>query len=271
MGGTVGNAVLRRSLVETDQEGRSIGKFVFAKKILGTLAIVVQYTYSHPPVSGRTGKLQDLRRLIAALETAGKIGRAPFIDERSNLDAPAATGIEGGGGLEHFKPNHGGAGEIDIERFGGSKRQVEDATFDKRAAISDTQQSGAAGLDVGDTHDGAKRQREVGRGHGVHVVDLAIRAAAIVIWRSVPTGGAGLLEDGLGIGRDGNFRLSGRRGRRRSLGGRLRRRRRRWWNRDLGALVSATDKKSRAQKEREQRRAKTGPAMIHEFLRCDSR
>jgi hypothetical protein len=45
----------------------------------------------------------------------------------------------------------------------------------------------------------------MGGGHGVHVVDLAIRSAAVVVGRSVPTGEAGLGLDRLGAEWDHRF------------------------------------------------------------------
>jgi hypothetical protein len=36
----------------------------------------------------------------------------------------------------------------------------------------------------------------------VHIVDFAIRSAAVVIWRAVPTGEAGLDQQGFGVGRN---------------------------------------------------------------------
>ncbi len=53
------------------------------------------------------------------------------------------------------------------------------------------------------------------RGELVHVEDFAIRAAPVVIRRPVPARHAGLREQGLGVGSEFIFWLSG------GLGGRL--------------------------------------------------
>src|SRR5437868_14934917 len=45
------------------------------------------------------------------------------------------------------------------------------------------------------------------RGHGIHVVDLAIRSAPVVIGSAVPTGLSNFGRNRLAIWRDGEFRV----------------------------------------------------------------
>lgn len=187
-------------LIQTNQEDGSGGDFGFADHGLGALSVVVGDSHAHPPVSGWTGEFLNLGSLVAALETAGCVGGAFLVGERADLNGPASANVEGGGSLENFEADPCGAGEVDVDGFGGGQRKIEDAAFDEGPAIGDAQLRGMAGLEIRNTHDGAERQGEVRGGHGIHVVDFAIRSAAIVIWRAVPARHAGLFEDGLGAG-----------------------------------------------------------------------
>ena len=47
------------------------------------------------------------------------------------------------------------------------------------------------GLYIRHAHDRTQRQRAVRGGHGVHVIDFAVRSAAVVVRRSIPTGEPG--------------------------------------------------------------------------------
>jgi hypothetical protein len=132
-------------------------------------------------------------------------GGALLVGEGSDLNGPAASDIKRRGSLENFEADFCRAGAVDVESLGGGEREIEDAAFNERAAIGNAQHCGMAGLYICYTYDGAEREREVRGGHGVHVVDFAIRAAAIVIRGTIPARHTGLLEDGLGAG--GNFDL----------------------------------------------------------------
>ena len=48
-----------------------------------------------------------------------------------------------------------------------------------------------SGLEIGDADDGTERIGAMGGGHGVHVVDLAVGSATVVVGRAVPTGESG--------------------------------------------------------------------------------
>ena len=62
-----------------------------------------------------------------------------------------------------------------------------------------------AGLYVGDAHDRSQRIRAMRGGHGVHVVDFAVRSAAVVVGRTVPAGESSFGGEGLGAGREGGL------------------------------------------------------------------
>ena len=77
----------------------------------------------------------------------------------------------------------------------------------ERTAVVDAYLGGGAGGEVGDPYDGVERQRLVGRGVGVHVVELAVGGGTAVKVGAVP-GGSALLRLPV-AGGDGDGRLLG--------------------------------------------------------------
>jgi len=89
--------------------------------------------------------------------------------------------------------------------LGGSEREIDDASGNEGAAVGDADESAVSGLEVGDAHDGTERKSAMRGGHGVHVVDFAVRSTAVVVGRAVPAGESGFGGDGLGAGGEGGL------------------------------------------------------------------
>src|SRR6202040_3362022 len=107
------------------------------------------------------------------------------------------SGRGGGcGGLHQFYFYLGDSGLVDVKFFGGRQGEIDDASGNEGAAVGDADQRGGAGLYIRDTHDRTQRIGAVGGGHGVHVVDFAVRSAAVVVGGAVPAGESGFSGDG---------------------------------------------------------------------------
>ena len=90
----------------------------------------------------------------------------------------------------------------DVRLLGRGQREIDNSSFHKGTAIGDSHDGRMPGLEVGDSHRRSQGKSEVGGGQLIHVIDFAIRAAAVVIWSPVPTGFAGF--DGKGFRPFGN-------------------------------------------------------------------
>src|SRR5580692_4007092 len=137
-------------------------------------------------------------------------------------------------------------------------------------------------LQIGDAHDRSQRQSKMRRRHGVHVIQLAVRSAPVVIWSAIPARHPRLLKDGLRSG--GNLdllvfssasRFFARRCWRWNSRGRffLLRRRRGWCLR-LRMFMPAAAQKYAAQQEKKQKTSSRGIARnkaAQELLCCVSR
>src|SRR5262249_11327904 len=84
------------------------------------------------------------------------------------------------------------------------QRKVKNAVSHERAAVGDAHYCRSASLEIGHSSDGIQRQRLVSCGERVHIVNMTIGAAAIVIRGSIPAG-------------DANFRVKNPRVRSRNL------------------------------------------------------
>src|SRR5690348_9212685 len=106
--------------------------------------------------------------------------------ERTDLNFPFSAAINWGWCREdvHLDPRR--AGLPYIHCFRSSERKVEHPFADEWPAIGDAHNGRGAGLCVRDAHDTIQRQRAMRGGHLIHVINFAIRAAPIVVWRAVP-------------------------------------------------------------------------------------
>ena len=109
------------------------------------------------------------------------------------------------GGLHQFHFHLGDAGLVDVEFFGGGEREIDDASGNERAAIGDADERGGSSLHISDAHDGAQGISAVSSGHGVHVVDFAVRSAAVVVRRPVPASESGFGGDWTRVGGKGRL------------------------------------------------------------------
>ena len=178
----------------------------FGGELLGAFVVVAKDAHANPPIAGRAGEAQNFGGAIAAREVPREFSGSIFMGKSANLNGPFSAGSEGSRRLHDFDANFRDTGLIDIELVGGGEREIDDASGDERAAIGDAHENRVICLEIGDAHDRSERQRTVCGGHGVHVVDFAVRSATGVIGRSVPTG-----ESGLRCQRDcagGNSRFS---------------------------------------------------------------
>jgi len=89
-------------------------------------------------------------------------------------------------------PDHGDARLPDVHFLGRRLRKVEDPAFNKGPTVGNSYEYRVSGLYVDHADNRTQRKRSMGRGHGVHVVDFAIRTTPVVIWASIPTGEARL-------------------------------------------------------------------------------
>src|SRR5947207_6879869 len=107
--------------------------------------------------------------------------------EGANLHGPLSASVKRSRSLGQLDSYPGGTRSPHINSLGRSHREIDDALANKRATISDAYHCGTPGLDVSDTNETVQWERSVGGGHRMHVVKLSIRAATVVIWRTVPT------------------------------------------------------------------------------------
>src|SRR6185437_983356 len=75
--------------------------------------------------------------------------------------------------------------------------EIEHSFADEWPAVGDAHNGRGAGFCVRDAHDAVQRQRAMCGGHLIHVIDFAIRAAPVVVGRTVPARKAGLAVDRL--------------------------------------------------------------------------
>ena len=173
----------------------------------GALAVVIENTYPHPPISNGAIEAQYSGRVVTPGEAVGQLRSGVFIAECAYLHCPASPDVQRSGSFEYFQTNHGDARPPNVYLFGRSKRKVEDASGNKRPAIGNANQGRIAGLEIGYAHDGTQRQSAMGRRHGIHVINFSVGAAPVIIGRTIPTGETGLHIDRLRIRRNHNRRF----------------------------------------------------------------
>ena len=167
--------------------------------------VVVEDAHADPPVSRGAGEAQHFGGVIAAREMVGELGGCLLVRESADLHRPFPARFKRCGRLHHFYFYLRDARLHHIELARGGERQVNHAAGDERAAVGDADQRGVSGLDVGDAHDRSQGQGAVGGRHGVHVVDFAVRSAAVVVRRAVPAGESSLGGERSGIGGNCGF------------------------------------------------------------------
>lgn len=172
---------------------------------MGAIVVVVEDADADPPVSGGAGEARDVGRVIAAGEVIGELGGRVLVGESANLYGPFSGRVGRRGGLHQFDFHLGDTGLPNIEFASGGEGEIEDASGNEGAAVGDADECGVSGPDIGDAHDRAERISAVSGCHGVHVVDFAVRSAAVVVGRTIPAGESGFSGEGPGIGGEGGF------------------------------------------------------------------
>lgn len=167
--------------------------------------VVIQHTDTNPPVSSRAFESQDFSRLIAAGDVVGEFACGFLVGHASDLDGPFSERSGGGSGLHQLDLYLRDACLHQVDFPCGRERKVDDSSGNKRTTVGDPHQRSAPCLYVCDADDRAQGKGSMRGSHGVHVIDLAIRSATIVIRRPVPTGEACLGLKRLGSDRDHRF------------------------------------------------------------------
>jgi hypothetical protein len=194
------------ALVQTHQKHGAFGGFGLRCKLLGPFMIILRHAHANPPIPGRAGKTQDFCGAVAAGEMVRHLTRNLFVRETTDLNGPFFAGAADGGRLHQFNFDLGNTGLLHIYLFGRGKREIDDASSNKGPAVGDADESVGPSLHIRYPHYGAESVSAMCRGHGMHVVDLAVRRAAVVVRRTIPTG-----ESDLAVKRFcvcGNLRLS---------------------------------------------------------------
>lgn len=174
-------------LIQPHEKHRSFGRMGCRGKLLGAIMVVAEDTDANPPIAGRTGEAQHFGGAIAPSEVTGEIRGGAFMRESADLHGPFSTRVKRNRRLHHFDANLRDTRLIDIDLTGGCKREVDNASGNERAAIGNAHESGMICLEIGYAHNRSERQRTVRGGHGVHVIDFAVRPASRVIGRPIPT------------------------------------------------------------------------------------
>lgn len=168
---------------------------------------------AHPP-SGGTLEGDDFRVDVALEQVGFLLLGVDLGGEGAYLDAPTTTGghvwrerrcVKG------FDADLDDAGTVDSGALGCGKREVDDAAADKGAAVGDTNDDAFAVGEIGDADDGTEWESKVSGGHGVLVVDGAVRAFAASVRWTVPAGEADGGVEGLAMEqcRAGGRRVAG--------------------------------------------------------------
>ena len=177
-----------------------------AQNGLRRLAAFARRTDAHP-VAGGSGEVDDLRVGVVleeiSLEAQGFAGAG----EGSDLDGPATALGERLGRAEDVDADGRDAGKIDAGFSGCGAGEIEDASWNKGAAVGDVEERGLAGFFVGDADQGVERQGAMGGGDGVLVVDLPVGGAMMVVLRAVPACHAVERFDGRVIGGEASISL----------------------------------------------------------------
>ena len=143
------------------------------------------------PVAGDSFEVDDTGPGILTLQTIAKFVGGSGVVEGADLHAPAALS-RGGRHTQHVQTDVRGSGSPDAGFKGGGTRQVEHAAGNEGAAVGDGDDDGLARGQIGDSCDGAERERAMSRGHGVLVVNLAIGSAGVVVRSAIPAGDSDL-------------------------------------------------------------------------------
>ena len=193
--------------VESHEKYRSLFRLSFVGQSGSALAIIVRHPHSHPPTPGRTGKLQDFRGLVAPLQVFRQFGGR---SSRSAIEpiwtAQRPPVSRGAGDCRTSSRTLAVPGRYTSSALAAARERsmMRPSTKGPRSVMRTT---AMVGFQIGDADDGTERQSEVRSRHGVHVVDLAVRAAPIVIGSAVPARHSDFFKDRFRV--CGNFDFLG--------------------------------------------------------------
>lgn len=149
------------------------------------------------PIAGGALEVDDIGAGIIALQSLMEPPGFTLMMEDADLDAPASPLRSGGRIAEHVDADTRCTGSPDADFQGGGSGEIQNAARNKGPAISNCDDDGLAGGEIGDADDGAHGQGAMGGGHGVLVIDLAVGGVRIVVRRTVPAGNANFtVKDG---------------------------------------------------------------------------
>src|SRR6202048_1139817 len=89
---------------------------------------------------------------------------------------------------DNFDTHAGGPLPVEIERLGGSNREISDAVMCKRPAVIDPHDYRATIVQIGDTRITRQRHRAMRRRDAVHVIALAVRSPPAMEVGPIPGG-----------------------------------------------------------------------------------
>jgi len=101
---------------------------------------------------------------------------------------PASTPIGRHRRAQDLKPDLRNSRLPDVGLLGRRQRKVDDSPFYKRTAVGNPHHRRMTGFDVCHSHRRSEGERAMSRRQAVHIENLAIRTAAFMIRRAVPTG-----------------------------------------------------------------------------------
>jgi hypothetical protein len=123
----------------------------------------------------------------------------------ADLYSPLSTRIQGQRRSKQLNADFSSASANQANFFRRGPREVNDTAFYKWPTVGDADNHRLSRTQICNSHNRAERECAVRGSQRVHVVDFAIRSAAIVIGGAIPTRDARFDEQRLCIGR--NFRL----------------------------------------------------------------
>jgi len=160
-------------------------------------AVIERDAHAYPPIITRAAELEDFRRPVLLSELGFEFGGFVFVVDGADLHAPASSGCDGLGRFDHFNSDFLRAVPVNVYFLRGSFREIDHTVGDERPAVGDANIHHLPRLFIGHAHQRVQRDGAVRGGEGVHVVNLAVRAATIVVVRPVPTRVSDLAPDRL--------------------------------------------------------------------------
>jgi hypothetical protein len=174
--------------VEPYHKHGPIRRVSLRRQLFRPLAIVIQHAHPYPPIACRTGKPLHLSCAIAPLQMVSQFIGSLFMRKSAYLHRPFSTCFQRRRSFHHLDLYLRYPRQINIQLLRRRQRQIDNASWNKRTPIRNPHQRPVSRLQIRHAHHRTQRQCAMCRRHRVHVVDLAIRPAPVVIRRPIPAG-----------------------------------------------------------------------------------